>query len=48
MESFLTEQSTEVQEFDGALVRRLEETITVCDDRFEVKFKLGFEIEVVS
>lgn len=41
-------QGTEVQEYDGALVRRLEETITVYDDRFEVKFKSGFEIEVVS
>ena len=48
MESFLTEQGTEVQEYDGALVRRLEETIIVYDDRFEVKFKSGFEIEVVS
>ena len=48
MESFLTEHGTEVQEYDGALVRRLEETITVYDDRFEVKFKSGFEIEVVS
>ncbi|WP_019003332.1 recombinase family protein [Succinimonas amylolytica] len=48
MESFLSGQGTEVQEYDDALVRRLVETITVYDDRFKVKFKSGIEIKVVS
>ena len=45
MESFLTEQGTEVQEYDDALIRRLVETNTVYDDSFKVKFKTGIEIE---
>ena len=48
LESFLSEQSVEVKEFNDALVRRLIETITVYDDRFKVKFKSGIEIEVVA
>ena len=48
MESFLSGQGTEVQEYDDALVRRLVETITVHDDRFKVKFKSGIEIEVAA
>ena len=48
MESFLSGQGTEVQEYDDALVRRLVETITVYDDRFKVKFKSGIEIEVAA
>lgn len=48
MESFLSWQGTEVQEYDNALVRRLVETITVYDDRFKVKFKPGIEIEVAA
>ena len=46
LESFLSEQSTEVQEFNDALVRRLIETITAYDDHFKVRFKSGIEIEV--
>ena len=48
LESFLSKQGTEVQEYDDALVRRLVETITVYDDRFKVKFESGIEIEVVA
>ena len=48
MESFLSGQGTEVQEYDDALVLRLVQTITVHDDRFKVKFKSGIEIEVVA
>jgi NMD protein affecting ribosome stability and mRNA decay len=48
LESFLSEQSVEVKEFNDALVRRLIETIIVYDDRFKVKFKSGIEIEVVA
>ena len=48
MESFLSGQGTEVQEYDDTLVRRLVETITVYDDRFKVKFKSGIEIEVAA
>ena len=44
MESFLSGQGTEVQEYDDALVRRLVETITIYDDRFKVKFKSGIEV----
>lgn len=46
LESFLSEQTTEVQEFNDALVRRLIENITVYDDHFKVKFKSGIEIDV--
>lgn len=46
LESFLSEQSAEVKEFNDALVRRLIESITVYDDHFRVKFKSGIEIDV--
>ena len=46
LESFLSEQSAEVKEFNDALVRRLIEFITVYDDLFRVKFKSGIEIDV--
>ena len=48
MESFHSEQGTEVHEYDDALVRRLVETITVYDDHLKVKFKSGIEIEVTA
>ena len=46
LESFLSEQSAEVKEFNDALVRRLIESITVYDDHFRVKFKSGIEVEI--
>ena len=46
LESFLSEQSAEVKEFNDALVRRLIESITVYDAHFRVKFKSGIEIDV--
>lgn len=45
LESFLSEQSAEVKEFNDALVRRLIESITVYDDHFKVRFKSWIEVE---
>ena len=46
MREFLKQQSTEVTEYDGLLVRRLIEKVTVYDDRFEVEFKSGAKVDV--
>ena len=46
MREFLEQQSTEVTEYDELLVRRLIEKVTVYDERFEVKFKSGAEVDV--
>lgn len=47
MREFLEQQSTEVTEYDELLVRRLIEKVTVYDERFEVKFKSGAEVEII-
>ena len=47
MREFLEQQSTEVTEYDELLVRRLIEKVTVYDERFEVEFKSGAEIEII-
>lgn len=39
MQQFLSEQKTEITEYDESLVRQLIEKITVYEDRFEVMFK---------
>lgn len=46
LEAFLTEQQEPVTDYDGGLVRRLIERITVFDDRLDFEFKCGFETEV--
>lgn len=46
MREFLEQQSTEVTEYDGLLVRRLIEKITVYDEQFEVEFKSGLKVNV--
>lgn len=44
--SFLEGQIEAVTEYSDALVRRLIEKITVCDEKLIVEFKSGLEVEV--
>ena len=46
LESFLTDQTTEMREYDEGLVRQLIEKITVYDDHLAFEFKSGLETEV--
>jgi len=46
MSDFLNTQTGDITEFDGKLVRKLVEKVTVYDDRIVVEFKSGLEIEV--
>ena len=46
MTDFLNEQSCELEEYDEQLVRWLIERVTVHDDRIEVEFKSGVEIDI--
>ena len=46
LEAFLTEQTTEMREYDEGLVRQLIEKITVYDDHLAFEFKSGLETEV--
>ena len=39
MKAFLNSQTTEIEEYDGQLVRRLIAKVTVYDERFEVELK---------
>ena len=45
MEKFLNEQSCELEEYDEQLVRRLIEKVTVFDEKMNIEFKSGVEIE---
>ena len=46
MTDFLNEQSCQLEEYDEQLVKRLIEKVTVHDDRIEVEFKSGVEIDI--
>ncbi|WP_416148941.1 recombinase family protein [Salipaludibacillus sp. HK11] len=46
MIDYLNEQSSELDEYDEQLVRRLIEKVTVHDDRIEVEFKSGMSVGV--
>ena len=46
LEAFLTEQTTEVTDYDEGLVRQLIEKITVYDDHLSFEFKSGLETVV--
>jgi hypothetical protein len=46
MTDFLNEQSYELEEYDEQLVRRLIEKVIVHDNRFEIEFKSGIEIQI--
>ena len=46
LDSFLEGQVEAVTEYSDALVRRLIEKITVCDEKLIVEFKSGLEVEV--
>ena len=45
MTTFLNEQSTELEEYDEQMVRRLIEKVTVFDDKIAVRFKSGVELD---
>ena len=46
MTDFLNEQSSELEEYDEQLVRRLIEKVTIFDEKLAVEFKSGVEIDV--
>ena len=46
MKAFLNSQTTEIEEYDGQLVRRLIAKVTVYDERFEVELKSGLSVDI--
>lgn len=46
MEEFLNSQSMKITEYDEEFVRKYIMQIKICDDRFEMTFKSGVEIDV--
>ena len=46
LQDFISEQETDITEFDEALVKKLIEKITVFNDHFTVEFKSGLAIEI--
>jgi len=46
MSAFLSEQPTEITEYDEPLVRRLVEKITIYEGKFTVEFKSGVAVDV--
>lgn len=46
MMKFLNSQETDIEEFNGTLVRKMVEKITVYDYRYEVEFKAGISVDV--
>ena len=46
MKDFLNSQTVELLEYDEQLVRRLVERVTVYEEKFEVEFKSGVEMDV--
>lgn len=46
MEEYLSNQSKELTEYDEELVRKYIKQIKIYDDRFEVTFKSGVEVDI--
>jgi hypothetical protein len=46
LQDFISEQETDITEFDEALVKKLIEKITVFNDHFTVEFKSGITIDI--
>ena len=46
MTEFLNEQSYELEEYDEQLVRRLIEKVTVFEEKVNIEFKSGVEVDV--
>jgi hypothetical protein len=46
MTDFLNEQSCELEEYDEQLVRRLIEKVTVYEEKVNIEFKSGVEVDV--
>lgn len=48
LQGFISQQATEVTDFDEELVRRLIEKITVFTDHFTVEFKSGVSVDITE
>ena len=46
LNDFISQQDTELTEFDESLARRWIKEITVWDDRFSVELKSGVTVEI--
>lgn len=46
MKTFLNSQTTEIEDYDEQLVRRLIAKVTVFDDKFEVELKSGLSVDI--
>ena len=46
LQDFIGSQQSEITEFDGSLIRKLIQQITVYNDRFTIRFKSGLEIDI--
>ena len=46
MKAFLNSQTTDIEDFNEELVRRLVEKVTVYDDRFEVELKSKLSVDI--
>ena len=46
LQDFISEQKTDITQFDEALVKKLIEKITVFADHFTVEFKSGITINI--
>ncbi len=46
MKAFLNSQTTEIEDYDEQMVRRLIEKITVYDDKLIFEFKSGMNIDL--
>ena len=46
MKAFLNSQTTEIEEYDEQLVRRLIAKVTVYDEKFEVELKSGLSVDI--
>lgn len=46
MQEFLEEQTEQIEEYNGSLVRRMVEKVTVYEEKFSVEFKSGTSVDV--
>ena len=46
MKTFLNSQTSEIEEYDEQLVRRLIAKVTVFDDKFEMELKSGLSVDI--
>ena len=46
LQVFISQQKTDISEFDETLVRKLIQQITVFQDHFNVEFKSGVSVDI--